>query len=393
VKLALYHPWIYLAGGIERTIAQIIQRSEHEWTVYTHHLSLPTTFPALADANVVVLRPGISVRRSAVPLAFAAATIATTRLPLSGKQALLVSSDGFGDFILSRNRRLPAVCYCHTPLKIVHDPATRSRLVAGSRLRAAGVAAAAMPYNVVDRRLWRRYRFVLTNSSETRERISRARLRARDQVEVLHPGVDPELFKPGLARREPTFLVAGRIMWQKNVELAIDAVGELLRRGLPASLVVAGAVDAKSTGYLATLRKRAVGLPVQFEPNVEDRRMAQLYATSTALLFTPPNEDFGIVPLEAMACGTPVLSVAAGGPAESVLDAETGWLLPPDVDAFADHMARFVQGGSWLARMRRAARVQAERYSWEDFVARVDDVMEAAVASGPPIRARSGAAA
>jgi len=383
LRFALYHPWIYLAGGIERTIGQIVQGSRHEWTIYSHHVSLGSTFPELSGANIVALHPSISIRRSAIPLAKAAAVIASTRLPPTAHDGLLVSSEGFGDLIMARNSGLPSVCLCYTPLKILHDPVTRDRLVGGRRLRGAALTAVGAPFAAVDRRLWRRYRFVLAISEETRARISRAGLRPDDQVEVLHPGVDSAKYIPGEAHRAPVFLVAGRIMWQKNVELAIDAIADLKSRGLNASLIIAGAVDAKSQGYLSRLRARAADLPVQFEVNPDDRRLADLYGTSTALLFTPPSEDWGIVPLEAMASGTPVLAVAASGPTESVVDGKTGWLLPPDPVKFSDRMAEVIEDGSWLVKMRAAARTQAGLFTWGSFVARLDAVMEEVVSSAP----------
>jgi glycosyltransferase involved in cell wall biosynthesis len=193
------------------------------------------------------------------------------------------------------------------------------------------------------------------------------------------------------ARRRRTFLVAGRIMWQKQVELAIDALAIARGAGLDCDLVVAGAVDAKSKPYLAALRARAAGLPVTFEPDPTDERLAELYRTSLALVFTPRNEDFGMVPLEAMASGLPVLAVDAGGPTESVLHARTGWLLANEPAAFADAMLDVASASEGeLGPLRRASRSRAAEFGWDGFVARVDDVLED-VAYGNTPRSRSAA--
>src|SRR5205807_2450409 len=143
----------------------------------------------------------------------AAALIGSTRLELPGIDGVLVSSEGFGDLILMRNRHLPAVCYCHTPLKIVHDPVARRRLLEAGGSRALALRALGPLFHAVDRRLWRRYRRILVNTGETGFRLRRSGFELGAGLEVLHPGVDMQRFGAELGARTRTFLVAGRIMW------------------------------------------------------------------------------------------------------------------------------------------------------------------------------------
>jgi glycosyltransferase involved in cell wall biosynthesis len=375
VKFAVYHPWIYLTGGIERVLVELCRRSRHDWTLYTHHLDRGGTFPELSECDVVELQPRVSVQRSLLPLARAATTIARTRLPDDGRAGLLVSSEGLGDFIVARNPG-PTVCYCHTPLKILHDRATHLALRFSSPTTYATLRALSPPFQAADRAAWNRFDHVFANSAETRRRIGRARLRDADEVEVLRPGVDLARFGVApAASRDKTFLLAGRIMWQKNIELAIDAVRLLRERGIDAPLVIAGTVDGKSSAYVAELQRHAQGLPIEFRANVADAELVALYGSCTAALFTAPNEDFGLVPLEAMAAGLPVLAVDNGGPRETVLDGRTGWLLPPTPEAFAAQMERVLDGSADMERMRAAAQRRAGDFSWRSFVERVDDVM------------------
>lgn len=389
MRLALYHPWVYLRGGAERVLAEILERSRHDWVIYTHHYEPAETFPSL-KGSVVELGPPVSVRRALGPLVHAAATMAGTRLPDDGSQALLVSSEGLGDLLLARNEQ-PAVAYCHTPLKILHDPQSRADLSRRDPSKAALLRMLGRPFQSVDAALWRRYRHVLVNSQETKRRVLAGSLAPESSVEVLYPGVDLSRFGAGFgelasigaaSEREPLFLVAGRMVWQKRIELAIDAFAVARSRGLDATMIIAGMVDEKSRGYVEGLKRRAAGLPITFEEAPDDRRLAELYERATACIFTAPNEDWGIVPLEAMACGTPVLAVNSGGPRESVVHGQTGWLLPPQPRAFAEQMQVVAASHEDMAWMRRACRRHVQRYDWDRFVRRIDDLMEEVAVTG-----------
>ena len=385
MRLGVYHSWTYLRGGIERVLAELLTRSRHDWTLFTHHFEPEATFPELEAHGVVELRPGVSVERRLVPIATGAWRIGRTRLPLDGHRALLVSSDGLGDLVVAR-AKLPAVCYCHTPLKILHDPVARAGVRERSPLQYRLLQLLGAPFEVVDRRLWRRYQHAFANSEATKAKLTAARLLPSGPLEVLHPGVDVERFSAGAdlsgaPEREPFLLVAGRVMWQKGIELAIAAQAAAERGGYAGELVVAGTVDAKSRAYLADLQRAASGLHVRFETDLDDVRMATLYRTATAVVFPAPNEDFGIVPLEAMASGTPVIAVDHGGVRETVINGQTGWLLPPDAEAFAQRFAAVMSAGGALAPMRVAARSRALEFGWDRFVERIDAVMEEVAAS------------
>lgn len=374
MRFALYHPWVYLRGGVERLLLETVERSRHDWTLWTHRYEPENTFSGFADLDVRELSPRVSVQRSLGPLMRASATIMRTELPVEDHRALLVSSESLGHLMLARNR-LPSAAYCHTPLKILHDPVTRAALAERSQGQAAMLSVFGTGFSVMERRMWRRFDHVFANSRETLDRCRRAGLRPGGDADVLHPGVDLVRFRPDGHDREPFLLVAGRVMWQKNIGLAIEAVRELARRGRPTRLVVAGAVDMKSQPYLAQLRAQAAGLDIEFRVDPGDDELAELYRRCLGLVYTPWNEDFGMVPLEAMASGAPVLAVDSGGPRETVVHGETGWLAPNDPQVFADILESALSGSA-LERMRRPARLHAEWFTWDRVARRIDDVME-----------------
>ena len=201
MKLALYHPWIYLHSGIERMFVELVDRSSHDWILYTHRYEPESTYPEIASLDVRELEPRVSVRRSVGPIGSAAMTIARTTLPDDGARGLLVSSEGLGDLIMLRNR-MPSVAYCHTPLKILHDPVTNARLKEMSPRKHAATRVIGPAFTTTDRLMWKRYRHVFVNSAEVRTRVESARLVPSGNIEVLHPGVDTAArpFRPGRPR-------------------------------------------------------------------------------------------------------------------------------------------------------------------------------------------------
>ncbi len=378
-RVALYYPWIYVRSGVERVILEIVRRSRHRYTVFTNHVNYAQTYPEFRELPNLVVLGRVPVERSFGAVLRAARTIAAQKLDLADCDALLVSSEGLGDLITFRNHAKPVLCFCHTPARPVYDPVYRASWLAAHPGARIPLALYSFVYRLVTRRAWRHYRRVFANSREVAGRIAAGRLCPPDRVEVLHPGVDVERIRPSFTC-EPYFLCAGRIKWTKNVALAIAAFREFQRTRRDAGrwrLVIAGGVDEASRGYLAGLEERArerPGITFHLDPSTEE--LERLYDRASAVMFPSLNEDWGIVPLEAMAFGKPVLAVNRGGPTESVVDDETGYLLEPTAAAFAAAMARLAADPALGARLGRQAAEHVRRYSWEAFVRRLDEYIE-----------------
>jgi glycosyltransferase involved in cell wall biosynthesis len=261
-------------------------------------------------------------------------------------------------------------------MKAVFDPHARAAMRERKPLKHLAISTLAPGYAAADRLLWRRLERVIAISEEVKSRIVGGRLAAAERVEVIYPGVDVARFTPGPPDRDTRLLAAGRISWYKNFELAIDTVRELSGRGHPTDLVIAGFLHPSDESYLAALRERAAGLPVRFVIGPTDDELIELYRTSDLMLFTAVNEDFGIAPIEAMACGTPVIAVNSGGPRETIADGRSGWLVEDSPAAFA-HAVEAWQSSADKASMRASTRVHAEAFDWGAFVEHIDRTMEA----------------
>jgi glycosyltransferase involved in cell wall biosynthesis len=376
LKVVLYYPWIHLYGGIERVIVELVTRSRHEWRVFTNHYEPANTFPEFGNIPVTELAR-VSVDRSLPAVLRAAWRIGRQRIPTDGCDALLVMSDGLGDLVTFRNRRVPIVAFCHTPLRAVFDPVYREHAL-GERgpLGRAALRAAGTVFQAVDRRAWGSYAGVLVNSREVRKRILTGGLyEDGPRLRVCHPGVDCKAFS-GEVAYEPMVLAPGRIMWTKNLELAIEA---FRRATLPApwKLVVAGFLDRKSRPYLEKLRQMALGAgQIEFILSPDEAHLRDLYRLASVVLFPPLNEDWGLVPLEAMASAKPVLATARGGPTESILDGQTGFLLEPDPDRWAAVIQQLSKDPRLCRQIGEHGRQHAREFDWSEFTATVDSTLE-----------------
>jgi glycosyltransferase involved in cell wall biosynthesis len=380
LKIAVYYPWVYLKGGIERSMAALISRSCHDWTIFTSHYDPDNTFEEFSNFRIVKVGEA-SVKRNMGAVLKAAVNMLTTRMPLEGFDAYVVWCDGLGTLTTFRNSSIPSFCICSTPLRPVYDPVyAREALRSRKPLAKLAYHLFKHSFHLVDRLAWSRFDGVVATSLEVKERIVRHRLYSDDSRMVLHhPGIDVA-DAPAHVTYEPYFLVPGRISWTKNIRLAVEA---FIKSGLPAPwrLVVAGFVDKKSQRHFQELQQLAQGsLRIEFVVNPSDQELNRLYESTYAVLFTPLNEDWGMAPLEGMLRAKAVIANASGGPLESVTDGVTGMLLPPDVDAWANCLRQIAEQPEKVQAMGAAARVSVKKYDWKNFVAGVDRLIANTVA-------------
>jgi len=380
MKVALYYPWLYLTSGAERTILEITGNGRHEWTIFTNRFEPENTFPGFRDRDVRTLEQ-ISVKRTVSAAGRGALKILRQRLPLESFGALVVVCEGFGDLVLFRNHSLPTICICLTPLRLAFDHVYRERcLAAHSRLKGMLIRFGSALFRVVDRMAWRHYACMFCISHETNRRAAAGGLAPDAAIDVVHPGLGFVPDAPS-GEFEKFFLLPGRIMWAKNIELGIEAFRLFKKKNAEFRdfrLIIAGIVDRKSEAYLQKLRSmaRAEGLAIEFRIHPSDQELAELYRKCYATLFTAFNEDWGMVPLESMAFGKPSICVNRGGPKESVIDNNDGFLVEPEQQAFAQKMSLLAKDPERCRKMGLAGHQNARRFSWPNFKKHIDDAID-----------------
>ncbi|MDT7550653.1 MAG: hypothetical protein QOE84_3047 [Actinomycetota bacterium] len=270
---------------------------------------------------------------------------------LTGYDLVVTSHHAFANRVRP-SAATPLLSYTHTPARWVWEPAMRkgeAGLVGGALL-----AAFASTQRRPDRLAAARVGDVLANSRAVQQRVGQWWGR---ESTVVPPPVDVTFYAPDPSvQREDFFLLAGRLVPYKRPEVAAAAAAAAGVR-----LVVVG------EGRTEQAVKEAGGDAVTLLGRVSDDELRSLFRRCRAVLL-PGEEDFGIIPVEAQACGAPVIALACGGALDTVVADETGVLYvnqPGDPPAHA--LAGVLRAFSGRDMDSRRIRRHAERFAPECF--------------------------
>ncbi len=347
MKIAVVHDWLNGMRGGEKVLEAILELYPQS-AVYTLFHQQRKVSRSIESHRIVTSWlnriPGINrYYRYLLPLF----PTAVESFDLRGFDLVISSSHAGAKGI----RAAPAihVCYCHTPMRYIWDAADDYGFN-GSRywaMRALRSRLRRWDCETADR-----VDYFIANSQFVQERIRR--YYGRDS-EIIYPPVDTEFFTPSSdRRREEFYLAAGALVPYKRIDKVIEAFNKLGRR-----LVVAG--DGPE---LNRLRKTAQ-TNIEFRGWVTDEELRRLYRSARALV-TAAREDFGIVVVEAQACGCPVVALSRGGSLETVRDGINGILFAEQqVDDIVRAIRRF-ETMTWPAEQ---VRHQVEKFSRENFQA------------------------
>jgi len=307
LKVALVHDWLTGMRGGEKCL-EVLCELFPEADLYTllHQkgkLSQNIESKSIRTSFVQHLPFGLKKYRHYLPLF----PLAIEQFDLSAYD-LIVSSSHCVAKGVRRNNSTYHISYVHTPMRYVWDqfntyfrqPRTSWPVRIGAELM--------RPYlQRWDRNTAKRVDTFLCNSNNIRKKILEYYGR---ESQVIYPPVDLSLFKPGDTKAD-FYLMVGAFAPNKRVDLAVHAFNQLK---LPLKISGSG----QDEEYCRSI----AGETIEFLGTLSNEKLLELYQQARALVF-PGEDDFGITPLEAQACGTPVIAFAAGGVLETVTD-QTG---------------------------------------------------------------------
>jgi glycosyltransferase involved in cell wall biosynthesis len=374
MKVAIVHYWLVGMRGGEKVIEALCELYP-EADVFTHVYRPERISPIIRSHQVTTtfidrLPMAHRMYQKYLPLM----PLALEQLDLSAYDLVISSESGPAKGVLTRPDALH-VCYCHTPMRYVWSGYHDYLHSAGPMIRPL------MPYAIHRLRQWdlataaRVDRFI-ANSETVAKRIWR--VYRRDST-VINPPVETRRF----ATAEPPgdhYLFVSQLVSYKRADVAIEAFNRMGRK-----LVVVG------EGEEYRRLKQMAGPTVELLGHCSAEELDRQYAACRALVFTA-NEDFGIVPVEAMAAGRPVIALNRGGATETVRDGLSGLFFDQQTpEALIEAVQRFE------AQERRfnptVIQAYAARFDHSVFKARLRETIDSWVNGEEPALAPARAAA
>ncbi|MFI4897515.1 MAG: glycosyltransferase [Phycisphaerales bacterium JB059] len=381
-RVALAHDWLVAMRGGELVLDRIarIVVSEHKpanlYTLFNSGVKLTDAIDAFPRVPSRLNKLPLSGRLRRWMLSMYPSGVESLRQRLARDHDdepidLLISTSSCAIKALGAPAGVPHICYCHTPARYLwsqQEEYSRGKgLVAALRRR--GLKAKGDALREWDVKTVRTVDTFLANSQHTRSLIQNIYQR---EARVVHPPVRTEFFTPGKEPRQDFWLAVSALEPYKRIDLAIDAA----IIGRHRLMVVGDGSQAKALRRHAKRVTKTVSKAqgatgsVEFLGRVPDQQLRTLYQRARLLVF-PQIEDFGIVALEAQACGCPVVARRAGGALETVLEGRTGAFFDdPNPQDILDAAAKCPESAE------ENCRAHAENFSEQAF----DDAIRAEIA-------------
>ncbi|MGH7203207.1 MAG: glycosyltransferase [Candidatus Levyibacteriota bacterium] len=258
------------------------------------------------------------------------------------------------------------ICYCHTPPRWLYGYKTSVEWQRYWPVRLYGMIIGHF-MRMYDYNAAQKVDYFIANSNEVQARIKK--FYRRDSM-VIYPPVSLGTRDLGLGARERDYyFIVSRIVGAKGIDMAVEAA-----RKLGFKLKIAGV----SAGYYTGLKDMQETAPdnVEFLGRVSDEALVKLYSGAKAFIATATDEDFGITPVEAMLCGTPVIAYHGGGYKETVIEGKTGIFFHESTVSSLTHAIKEFEKKKFDPK---ACKKQAEKFSKERFMKEMKDFVDSSL--------------
>ncbi|MEJ2598004.1 MAG: glycosyltransferase family 4 protein [Anaerolineales bacterium] len=200
---------------------------------------------------------------------------------------------------------------------------------------------------------------VITNSKFSKQLIRQV---YEVNSHIVYPGINTHLFRPISAEEQDYVLGVGALIYGKGYRFLVSAISQIEASLRPRMFIAANTIDPAEEYVIRQLAEEK-GVELHIESIKDDQRLVRVYNQAKVFVYSPLQEALGMAPLEAMACGTPVVAVAEGGIRETVVEGETGWLVERDEAAFSETLASLLKDRD-LRRAMGSAGVAYVRQNW-----------------------------
>lgn len=360
MKVAIVHDYLKEYGGAERVLEALCEaypdapvytafykKGSPAWEVFKKRKIIPSW---------VQYVPFFATKLHS-PLRFLAPQIWGS-FDFSEYDVVITSASWYVTKGVRKGDKTIEICYCHTPPRWLYGYKTSVEWQRFWPVKTYGVIVGHF-MRMYDFNAAQKVDYFIANSKEVQARIKKF---YRRDASVIYPPVSLKTKGMETKKGDYYFIVA-RIVGGKGLELAVEAAK---KTGI--KLKIAGAPAGYYTGH-KQLQEDATA-NIEFLGGVSDEELVKLYAGAKAFLALATDEDFGITPVEAMACGTPVIAYYGGGYKETVIDGKTGiFFLESTVSSLTAAIKKF----ETMKFDPKECKKQAEKFSKERFMREIKE--------------------
>ncbi|HSX08714.1 MAG TPA: glycosyltransferase [Candidatus Saccharimonadales bacterium] len=355
MKVALVHDYIKEYGGAERVLEALCE-AYPDAPIYTAFYKKGSPAYERFKSKKIIPSWVNSIPFFATklhsPLRFLAPQIWGS-FDFSKYDVVIGSSSWYVTKGFRKGDKTVEISYCHTPPRWLYGYKTSIEWQRFWPIKAYGMIVGHF-MRMYDFNASQKVDYFIANSKEVAERIKK--FYRRDSV-VIYPPVSLAT-APHEGRDRDYYFIVARIVGGKGLELAVEAANKL---GI--KLKIAGAPAGYYTGH-KKLQEDAMD-NIEFLGRVTDEELVKLYSGAKAFLALATDEDFGITPVEAMMCGTPVIAYHGGGYKETVVDGKTGvFFTESTVTSLVAAIKKFEK----MKFDPKECKKQAEKFSKERFI-------------------------
>ncbi len=375
MNVIITHPFLHQRGGGERVVLEIAKKFNP--TIYSVIYDPQTTFPEFKEFNVQILprslfeTPFFFLKNDQRRYNAIAAGFRYYLTKIRDDYDVINAQGSPSEWVRNKNERV--VWYCHSPNREAFDlyEFRMRELSFPKKIINIGLLST---FKSIEYQLVPKIEKILTNSEVTNERIKK--YLNRDDAEVVQPGIEPKEFCN--KSYEKYFFYPSRIVPEKQFEYVINAFRIFSSKKKGWKLVLAGFLPKREReqNYLEQLKALSSGLNIEFKTDINDKELKNLYANSYSVLFSAINEDWGLVPLEAMASEKPCISINEGGPKYSIINNKTGFLVNSPQE-MAQKMLYLEENPDIAEKMGKAGRKHVlKNYTWKMFLNKIEKVFK-----------------
>tara|TARA_Y100000034_G_scaffold67954_1_gene81991 strand:- start:665 stop:1819 length:1155 start_codon:yes stop_codon:yes gene_type:complete len=318
MKIALFHPWIKSKGGAEKVVLNFLMNTKHKVEVYTWVYDKKNTFEEFKKFKIKIITPKFVQKLSRMHILrglFLPISI-FSKIPLEKYDKFLISTSGVAEFITFRNyKKSKTYAYCHTPLREANKKIVKWNLenrYKGNFIKKQIYLLSVKFYKIFEKKAWKKLDVIIFNSELSLSRAKEHNLLKKQKSYVINPLIDFSRFKKLKTKKSNTFIYISRLNPPKRQDLLLEAWSKFVNENQKYKLILVGNKDDKK--YFDKLKKfQKKTRNVEIKLNVSNEELERLLENSCAGLFLGYQEDFGIVPLEIIMSGKPLIAVDEGG--------------------------------------------------------------------------------